>query len=74
MDATQKSYDIPKFKEQYNNFIGGEWVAPVDGEYFENASPVDGKVFTKIARSTEADVELALDAAHKAAPEWNNSS
>lgn len=74
MDAVQKSYDIPKFKEQYNNFIGGEFVAPVSGEYFDVISPVDGKVFTKVARSTAEDIELALDAAHKAAPEWNNSS
>ncbi|MEO6589302.1 MAG: aldehyde dehydrogenase family protein, partial [Pyrinomonadaceae bacterium] len=74
MDAAQKSYDIPKFKEQYNNFIGGEFVAPKSGEYLDVISPVDGKVFTKVARSTAEDVELALDAAHKAAPEWNNSS
>ncbi len=74
MDATQQTYDIPKFKEQYENFIGGEWVAPKGGEYFENTSPVDGKPFTKVARSTAEDVELALDAAHKAAVEWNVSS
>jgi aldehyde dehydrogenase len=75
MDAAQKSYDIPKFKEQYENFIGREWVAPTGGEYFENTSPVDGKPFTRIARSTVEDIEPALDAAQKAAaPEWNNSS
>src|SRR5215203_6828176 len=74
MDAVQKTYDIPKFKEQYENFIGGEWVAPRGGEYFDNISPVDGKPFTRVARSTAEDIELALDAAHKAAPEWNNSS
>jgi aldehyde dehydrogenase len=74
MDAAQKTYDIPKFKEQYENFIGGEWVAPRGGEYFDNISPVDGKPFTRIARSTEEDIEFALDAAHKAAPEWGNSS
>ncbi|MBS1797852.1 MAG: aldehyde dehydrogenase family protein, partial [Acidobacteria bacterium] len=74
MDAAQKTYDIPKFKEQYENFIGGEWVAPRGGEYFDNISPVDGKTFTRIARSTAEDIELALDAAHKAAPAWNNSS
>lgn len=74
MDAAKKSYDIPKFKEQYDNFIGGEWVAPISGEYFDNISPVDGKPYTKVARSTEEDVVLALDAAHKAAPEWNNAS
>lgn len=54
------------FKSQYENFIGGEWVAPVKGEYFDDISPVDGKVFTKVADSTSEDVELALDAAHKA--------
>jgi aldehyde dehydrogenase len=70
----EKSYDIPKFKEQYENFIGGEWVAPKSGEYFDNVSPVDGKPFTKIARSNEADIELALDAAHKAAETWNHTS
>ncbi len=64
----------PRFKDQYDNFIGGKWVAPVRGEYFENISPVDGQVFTKIARSTAEDVELALDAAHAAAPAWNHSS
>lgn len=64
----------PKFKTQYQNFIGGEWVAPVKGQYFTNKSPVDGNVFTEIARSTAEDVDLALDAAWAAAPKWNNSS
>lgn len=64
----------PKFKDQYENFIGGKWIQPTNGQYFDNISPVDGKAFTKIARSTEEDVELALDAAWAAAPEWNNSS
>jgi len=66
--------DVPAFKTHYDNFIGGKWVAPVGGEYFETISPVDGKVFTKIARSQEADIELALDAAWAAAPHWNNTS
>ncbi|WP_151777740.1 acetaldehyde dehydrogenase ExaC [Acinetobacter brisouii] len=63
-----------QFKSQYENFIGGEWVPPVKGVYFENSSPVDGKVFTTVARSTVEDVELALDAAHKAKASWNKSS
>ncbi|NVK66021.1 MAG: aldehyde dehydrogenase [Flavobacteriales bacterium] len=63
-----------KFKDQYDNFIGGKWTPPTNGEYFDNISPVDGKPFTKIARSTAEDIELALDAAWAAAPEWNNSS
>lgn len=60
----------PKFKDKYNNFIGGKFVPPVAGKYFENSSPVDGKVFTKIARSDASDIELALDAAHKAKTGW----
>lgn len=64
----------PSFKNHYDNFIGGKWVAPTSGQYFENLSPIDGKVFTKIARSTAEDIELALDAAWAAAPEWNSSS
>ncbi|MGE8523040.1 MAG: aldehyde dehydrogenase family protein, partial [Acinetobacter pseudolwoffii] len=63
-----------QFKAQYDNFIGGEWVAPVKGEYFDNISPVDGKVFTKVPRSSVEDIELALDAAHKAKAQWNTSS
>lgn len=64
----------PKFKDQYDNFIGGKWTAPVKGEYFNAISPVDGETFTKVARSTEADVELALDAAWEAAKTWNNTA
>ncbi|MHA7057374.1 aldehyde dehydrogenase family protein [Aquimarina sp. M1] len=64
----------PDFKDQYNNYIGGKWTAPVNGQYFDNISPVDGISFTKIARSTAEDIELAIDAAWKAAPEWNTSS
>jgi aldehyde dehydrogenase len=65
---------IVNFAGRYENFIGGDWVAPVDGRYFDNASPVDGKVFCQVARSTAADVELALDAAHAAAPAWGRTS
>ena len=64
----------PSFKTQYENFIGGKWVAPVKGQYFENVSPVDGAIFTQVARSTEEDINLAIDAAWQAAPKWNISS
>lgn len=64
----------PTFKNQYENFIGGKWVAPTKGEYFENTSPVDGKSFTKIPRSTAEDIEKAIDAAWEAASSWNVSS
>ncbi|HKH07554.1 MAG TPA: aldehyde dehydrogenase family protein [Agromyces sp.] len=62
------------FAPRYENFIGGEWVRPVKGEYFENISPVNGKVFTEVARGTSEDIDLALDAAHRAAPGWGRTS
>ena len=65
---------VVDFKEQYENYIGGEWVAPVKGEYFENKTPVTGEVFTRIPRSTPEDIELALDAAHKAKDAWGKMS
>ncbi len=63
-----------KFKSHYDNFIGGSWVAPIDGEYFENISPVNGEVFCKIARSNTKDVELALNAAHAIKDAWGSTS
>ncbi|MGA6871849.1 aldehyde dehydrogenase [Streptomyces pratensis] len=65
---------IVAFAPRYDNFIGGEWVAPVEGRYFDNPSPVNGKVFCEVARSSAADVELALDAAHAAADRWGRTS
>lgn len=62
------------FKSRYDNFIGGEFVAPIDGKYFENPSPVNGKVFTEVARSNSKDIEKALDAAHKAKDGWGKTS
>ena len=63
-----------QFREKYDNFINGEWVAPIDGEYFDNSSPIDGKTFCQIARSKAADVEAALDAAHAAKDAWGKTS
>ncbi len=62
------------FKARYDNYIGGKWVAPVDGAYFDNVSPVTGKVFCQAARSTEKDINLALDAAHAAKDAWGKTS
>ncbi|MDZ7858818.1 aldehyde dehydrogenase family protein [Sphaerotilus sp.] len=59
-----------QFKARYDNFIGGQWVAPVSGQYFDVITPINGKVFTQAARSSEADIELALDAAHAAKAGW----
>lgn len=65
---------VVNFKDRYDNFIGGEWVAPVGGQYFDNTSPVNGQVFCQIARSGEADINLALDAAHAAKDAWAKTS
>lgn len=62
------------FKSQYDNYINGEWVAPVKGQYFDNVSPVTGEVFCEVARSTEEDINLALDAAHEAKVAWGKTS
>ncbi|MEP3891899.1 MAG: aldehyde dehydrogenase family protein [Hellea sp.] len=62
------------FKDKYGNFIGGDWTAPSDGKYFDNVSPVDGNVFCAVARSSQADLDKALDAAHAAAPAWGQTS
>ncbi|MFM2359145.1 MAG: hypothetical protein RLY16_1138 [Bacteroidota bacterium] len=64
----------PSFKPHYDNFIGGQFVPPVQGQYFENTSPVDGSVLNKSARSTKDDIELALDAAHAAFATWSKTS
>ena len=61
-------------RKQYGNFIGGKWVAPVRGQYFDNISPVNGKVVCTVARSTAEDIELALDAAHAAKDAWGSAS
>jgi aldehyde dehydrogenase len=61
-------------KSRYDHYIGGEWVAPATGLYFENPSPVNGKVFCEVARGTAADVDAALDAAHAAKDAWGRTS
>ncbi|MFD6882372.1 aldehyde dehydrogenase [Rhodococcus sp. NPDC060084] len=65
---------LMSFRSRYDNWIGGRWVAPVSGEYFEDITPVTGQPFTEVARSTDKDIELALDAAHAAAPAWGKTS
>ena len=65
---------VINFKDQYGNYIGGEWVAPVSGRYLDNVSPVNGEVFCQVARSDAADIDKALDAAHSAAPAWGKTS
>ncbi|QDF98361.1 aldehyde dehydrogenase [Azoarcus sp. DD4] len=73
-------YELPgkagakvQFKNRYDNFIGGKWVAPVRGQYMDNITPITGKPFCQVARSTEEDISLALDAAHAAADKWGRT-
>jgi aldehyde dehydrogenase len=63
-----------RFESRYGNFIGGEWVKPLSGRYFENISPVNGRAFCEIPRSDERDIELALDAAHGVRAAWGKTS
>lgn len=61
-------------RASYDNFIGGDWVAPVKGQYFDNISPVTGQTVSRVARSSVEDIDLALDAAHKARESWGRTS
>ncbi|MFE3187695.1 aldehyde dehydrogenase [Nocardia sp. NPDC059240] len=61
---------IVSFNRRYDNFIGGDWKAPIEGRYFDNPSPIDGETFCEVARSSAADIDMALEAAHRAAEAW----
>ncbi|MFE9787146.1 aldehyde dehydrogenase family protein [Nocardia salmonicida] len=65
---------IVSYAARYDNFIGGDWSPPVEGRYFDNTSPVDGETFCAVARSTAADIDMALEAAHRAAERWATTS
>jgi aldehyde dehydrogenase len=65
---------LMSYESRYGNFIGGEWVAPAQGRYFENPTPVTGQTFCEVARSDADDVDKALDAAHAAAPAWGKTA
>jgi len=72
--APGEAESLVSLQPRYENFIGGHWVAPVNGEYAENVTPATGKAFTQVPRSTPEDIELALDAAHAAKDEWGEAS
>ncbi len=63
-----------KYKEKYGNYINGKFVDPVDGKFFDNITPINGKVLCQIARSNEKDINSALDAAHAAKDTWGTTS
>lgn len=71
--STAKPASRPQIKEKYDHFIGGNWIKPSSGDYFDNTSPIDGKVFSKAARGNKEDIEKALDAAHAAFPSWSKT-
>lgn len=80
-DTTKTSHITPentgsplKLKKRYDNFIGGAWVAPVQGEYYTNLTPVTGQPLCEVASSSAQDIELALDAAHDAKAAWGKMS
>jgi len=69
-----KLSETVSFRPRYGNYIGGRWVEPASGQYFENITPVTGKVFCEIPRSNAQDIERALDAAHAARAAWGHTS
>mgnify|MGYP001043727244 CR=1 FL=1 len=73
LDTSHLDVAFP-FKARYGNFINGEFVEPLSGQYFENTTPITGEVICEIARSNADDVNLALDAAHAAFPAWGKTS
>ncbi|MCW1382356.1 aldehyde dehydrogenase family protein [Novosphingobium sp. KCTC 2891] len=72
--VAEKAAKVAPFASTYDNFIGGKWVAPCAGRYFDNVSPINGQVICRVARSDADDIELALDAAHAAKDAWGRTS
>jgi aldehyde dehydrogenase len=72
--VAERALGTVPFAKSYDNFIGGRWVAPQAGRYFDNISPITGKRVCQVARSDAADIELALDAAHAAKEAWGRTS
>lgn len=66
--------NLPQLKDQYNNYINGKFIPPVNGKYFDVITPITGKVFSQAAHSSEEDLTLAVDAAHKAFKTWSKTS
>jgi len=73
LDASHLGVAFP-FKARYGNFIGGTFVEPRSGQYFENVTPITGEVICEVARSNADDIEMALDAAHAAREAWGSTS
>ncbi len=74
MSKLETAYHTSPFKARYDNFIGGQFVAPNSGQYFDNITPINGEKICEVARSNNADLEAALDAAHAAKETWGKSA
>ena len=75
LDQPQQSkMDASRLRSRYDNFIGGDWKAPVNGRYFVDKSPIDGSTLCEVAQSDADDVERALDAAHAAKHKWGRTA
>ncbi len=74
LEAISKIGSKTAIRDRYDNFIGGQWVAPADGIYFDNLSPITGQLVCQVARSNARDIDLALDAAHAAREKWGTTS
>ena len=73
IDTSHLKVKFP-FKNKYGNFIGGKFVEPKSGKYFDNTTPITNEVICQVPRSNDKDVDFALDAAHKAFPAWGQTS
>jgi len=74
LEAINKIGSKTAIRDRYDNFIGGQWVAPAEGVYFDNLSPVTGQLVCQVARSNARDIDIALDAAHAAREKWGTTS
>lgn len=72
--APNTTHSLVQFKSEYGNFIGGEWLGPIDGLFFDAICPINGKPYTRVPRSNSKDIEMALDAAHSASAKWGKTS
>jgi aldehyde dehydrogenase len=69
-DAPGEAGSPVALEQRYENFIGGEWIAPTTGVYRDNLTPSTGEPFCEVAHSGAPDIELALDAGHAAKEGW----
>src|SRR5690606_3547433 len=72
--STNKVYDRPKFKDQYDNYINGKWTPPASGKYFDVITPLDGTVMSISAQSNAQELDLAVEAAAEAFKTWVKTS